>query len=107
MDVAEAITKSIKEQHPGVKKVMFAGDLPNNHPDKDKIKEKVKKLYKTLAEMFVDGKCHVCGKQMPDFRPDDDNWDIPTDWHLLESIGDAAPPLWECQDCDPDKENLS
>lgn len=100
MDVAEGIVDQIQKLHPGVK-VVFAGDLPTNDPDAEKMRHKAEELHKTIIQSFVDGECFSCGAEIPmEWPPEGDDWDLPDGWHIIDSVQEDGPMFLECPECD-------
>lgn len=99
MDVMEQIESQLHGLFPGFK-VVCAGDIPS-----DELPAELGELHKAFVESIVNGLCIDCGEKMPNYDPDNEDWQPEDGWQVLADMNDQ-PQCWQCPNCDA-KENES
>lgn len=98
MDLVNAIEEAFGEMFPG-KKLVFAGDLPEGELP-DEMKNFEKKLIDHYNDATCQGKCGDCGKQMKNWPPVGDNWDIDDNWSYIMDSKQELIINFICDECD-------
>ncbi len=97
MEVVSQIQEQMNELFTGYK-VVFAGDAPaNQQPD---LTSFFAALEKRAAMSFADGTCIDCGAKMPDYDPDNDDWQPMKGWGKFTRVGSEEEFMgWQCFAC--------
>lgn len=95
MEVVEGVTAKLQEMFPGMK-VVFAGDEPDIPED---VKRAALEIEAHMHKTLMEGQCTDCGKQMPNFPPDSDDWEPAEGWCCF-SGPDGEIAAWQCPECD-------
>lgn len=77
-------------------KVICAGDIPGELPPE--IQEAMNVLQKRHDDSMMNGTCLDCGANMPNYPPDNDDWEPAEGWTWFTSNDSII--AWQCPDCD-------
>lgn len=100
-EVAEEITKKLKEEHPD-KKIIFAGDLGADLPEAVVVAIKRKEAEMRTSLML--GCCLECDDYMPGYikaiEEQDADYMIPDGWAMYTNPGTKTPGHYMCPECE-------
>lgn len=102
MDVVEDLEKKLQELYPGYK-VVFAGDQPGGPPLE--LNDAYKAFQKMADKSLLNGTCIDCGKQMPDYDPQREDWDKAPGWSYYTNTGNGEFMGWQCPECDAEEQD--
>lgn len=96
-EIVEELEEKFADLFPGMK-VRFAGDLPDGEVPQN-VLDALAAINQKHDTSLVSGSCLDCGRTMPGFDLDEDEFDLPPGWRIFN--GDNGEPCaFQCPECD-------
>lgn len=101
-DLPPELLEMLEKKFPGMK-IVCAGDIPEGQMPEGLV-AKIEAIKMAHAQSVVDGTCIDCGKKMPGYPADDEDfpegWQKADGWLCFTDISSGEPSGWQCPECD-------
>lgn len=103
-EMLQALEQQFQELYPGYK-VVFSGDAPMDSEAARKDAEVRELIDRKSHESLARGTCFDCGAQMPDYTPEQEDWQPAQGWRHFNDFKTGEITAWQCPACDAQDED--